>query len=82
MVLADDLLDNRGPFEISQSDGKKGIPCIIPLICVGASEMPISPLETGISRFRFDSEETTREPEFVSFGVPRSSIIEHHAYPL
>lgn len=82
MVLADDLRDNRGAFEISQSEGKKGVSYIIPLICVGASQLPISPLRTGRSRFRFDSEEATREPEMVNFGVPKSSVHRHHAYLL
>lgn len=74
MVLADDLRDNRGPVKISPREGKKWIPYIIPLICIGVSELPISPLATGWSRFRFDSEEATREPEIVSFGFSKSSI--------
>ncbi len=71
MVLADDLRDNRGPFGISHREGTKVIPYVLPLICNGASGLPASPLETGWSRFRLDSEESTLKPEIVSVGLPK-----------
>lgn len=66
MVLVDEFRDIRTPANISEGEERKATSHISPLICNGASGVTASTLATGLSRPRFESEEGTREPEFIS----------------